>query len=422
MRLQLMVRTTALAALVISAAQPAYSADITTVVSFSSAGGYSPYAGLVDDSLGNLYGTTAFGGTVGYGTVFKVSQNGTLSTLVNFTGGADGGTSFGALTRDGSGNLFGTTSRGGAFGGGTVFKISSGGTLSTLANFATGESGAPRYGLVEDAAGNFYGTTYGTGGSSHTGTVFKLSAAGALTTLAAFTGGSDGAGAQDRLVLDGSGNLFGTTQAGGASGFGTIFEITSGGSLNTLASFAGGNSGARSMAGLYLDGSGNLFGTTAFGGPYDDGTVFELPKGGVLKTLAVFNGVNGYLPQSGLITDAVGNLFGTTYGGGISEHGTVFEVSHTGVFSTLAFFRGGDGSSPSGDLYADASGNLFGTTAFGGLAGGFGTVFMVAGSGFVVPTRPVVGGVPEPTTWALMIAGFGLAGAGMRRHRAAFFA
>jgi len=110
----------------------------------------------------------------------------------------------GALTRDGSGNLSGTTSTGGAFGGGIVFEISSGGTLSTLANLATGESGAPRNGLVEDAAGNFYGTTYGIFGSSHTGTVFKLSAAGALTTLAAFTGGRNGAGAQDRLVLDGS--------------------------------------------------------------------------------------------------------------------------------------------------------------------------------------------------------------------------
>jgi uncharacterized repeat protein (TIGR03803 family) len=210
----------------------------------------------------------------------------------------------------------------------------------TLASFnpANGTDGAyPQAGLVEDSSGNLFGTTYA-GGASNNGTVFEVAAgSGRITTLASFNpaNGTDGAGPEGGLVEDSSGNLFGTTHFGGAYGIGTVFEVAAGsGRITTLASFdpANGTDGTFPQAGLVEDSSGNLFGTTYAGGAYSAGTVFEVAAGsGRITTLASFNpanGTDGGYPYAGLVEDSSGNLFGTTYYGGAYGAGTVFEIPH----------------------------------------------------------------------------------------------
>jgi uncharacterized repeat protein (TIGR03803 family) len=195
-----------------------------------------------------------------------------------------------------------------------------------------------------------------------------------VATLASFDG-TDGANPVAGLVLDGSGNLYGTTSLGGPHADGTVFEIAAGsGAITTLASFAGAN-GAFPEAGLVQDGSGNLYGTTASGGAHGDGTVFEVAKrSGAITRRASFNGANGAFPVAGLVMDGSGNLYGTTVFGGASGEGTVFEVAKRGGrITTLASFDGSDGANPYAGLVLDG-GNLYGTTQLGG-AGDLGTVF-----------------------------------------------
>ncbi len=255
-------------------------------------------------------------------------------------------------------------------------------TLTTLASFV-GSSPAPHGGLVMDVSGNAYGTTVG-GGAYGVGSVFEISAAGVLTTLASFHG-ADGANPYGTLLLDGAGNLFGTTSNGGPSGCGTVFEVAAGSSaLTTLASFNYSNGGG-SHGGLVEDANGNLYGTAQSYGAFNSGTIFEVTAGsGVITALASFHGADGAAPYASLIIDAQGNLFGTTTGGGASGNGTVFEYrADAGREVVLASFAGTDGSDPEGPLVMDAAGNLYGTTLVGG-ANGDGTVFEVAvGSGTI---------------------------------------
>jgi len=262
-------------------------------------------------------------------------------------------------------------------------------SLTSLASFGGGN---PYGGLVEDNKGNFFGTTK-SGGTNFDGTVFEIAAGSwTYTTIGVFAG-SNGANPQDTLILDSSGNLFGTTYGGGSSvyGTGTVFELPynagtgSYGTISTLASFNLTN-GLYPQAGLVEDRSGNLFGTTYRGGSSIYGTVFELPYSagtgsyGTIRTLASFNLTNGALPWGGLVEDRSGNLFGTTEEGGSSDAGTVFELPYNagtgryGAISTLASLNVTNGEYPEGGLVEDSSGNLFGSTAYGG-SSDVGTVF-----------------------------------------------
>lgn len=360
---------------------------LNTLATFNGANGSKPHGELIADASGNLYGTTRNGGAGGDGTVFEItSGTNTITTLATFSGD-NGSEPHGGLLADASGNLYGTTLLGGSNNQGTVFKISAGtNTLSTLASFnsATGGSFSDCT-LIADTSGNLYGTTEN-GGTSNYGTVFKIAAGtNTLTTLASFNI-TNGANPLGPLFMDTAGNLYGTTAGGGSSNMGTVFKVAAGtNAVTTVVSFNGAN-GSTPCAGLIADGLGNLYGTSSDGGPDYDGIVFKIAtKTNTLSTVAAFNSANGYQPECGLIADAAGNLYGTTQGGGSGDAGVVFKVAAgTGAISTLATFNRTDGATPYAGLIVDASGNLYGTTFAGGSSGN-GTVFEVTGTGFVVP-------------------------------------
>ena len=309
-----------------------------------------------------------------------------LSALASFDG-TDGANPQAGLIADAAGNLYGTAPNGGAAGDGAVFEVASGsGAITTLASFdSNGADGTnPNSELVMDAVGNLYGTTED-GGANGEGTVFELAkGSGTATTLASFNE-TNGAGPTGGLVMDAAGNFYGTAESGGANGVGTVFELAKGsGAITVLANFDG-TTGASPTGGLIADAAGNLYGTTTFGGANDEGAVFEVAKGsGAITVLASFDGTDGASPSNQLLADAAGDLFGTASVGGANGSGTVFEVAKgSGTATALATFDGDDGSVPNSGLVIDAAGNLYGTASQGGAANQ-GNVFEVAaGSGAI---------------------------------------
>jgi uncharacterized repeat protein (TIGR03803 family) len=312
--------------------------------------GESPYAPVVIGPDGNLYGTTEYGGGSQNGIVFKLSPPPTLcrtavcpwteTILYRFSGQSDGGQPVSPVIFDNAGNLYGTAQAGGSKNDGVVFKL------------------------------------------THTGSSWTES------VLYSFAGPPDGAEPTGGLVFDAAGNLYGTTFWGGNIGFGIAFQLTPSGSgwtENILQNF-GGNNGNYPYSGLISDNSGNLYGTTEFG-PIGDGTVFELtPSGGQWVFTTIYNlmsqqaGIGG--PVGPLVRDASGNLYGTTFDGGIiCEYGcgTVFELSPSSggwTYSLIYQFTGGsDGFGPVDGLALDPEGNLYGTTSE--YFGGEGTVFEI---------------------------------------------
>ena len=378
--------------------------SLSTLASFGAPNGANPAGALIMDSSGNLYGTTSAGGAFNEGTVFEVAHgSGAITTLASFNG-SNGAGPDGPLIMDSSGNLYGTTQGGGASGDGTVFELVHGsGTITTLASFNGTDGAGPDGPLIIDSSGNLYGTTL-EGGASGDGTVFELvHGSGTITTLASFNG-TNGEYPHSGVIMDGSGNLYGTTADGGASGDGTVFKLAKGsGTITTLASFNGAN-GSSPEAGLIMDSSGNLYGTTASAGASDYGTVFELAKGsGTITTLASFNGSNGAHPYDALLMDGSGNLYGTTETAGASIDGTVFELAKgSGTITALASFDGGNGANPDSSVVMDSSGNLYGTAAGGGPYGE-GTVFELAqGSGAITALASFYGTGAGPYAGVIM--------------------
>lgn len=301
--------------------------------------GVSPTAGLVMDTKGNLYGATQTGGTYGNGTVYEISAAGQETLLYSFCpgGGActDGSYPYATLTIDSQGNLFGTSKFGGAYGFGTVFEITAAGQESVLysfcpAGFPCVDGELPSTGLVMDAAGNLYGTTPN-GGAYQWGTVYEIAATSHQQTVLYNFGAtvSDGLTPSASLVLDKSGNLYGTTINGGAHGAGTVFEISKG--KETLLWNFGTSStdGSAPQAALVLDSSGNMYGTTIFGGTFGQGTVFKVTPAGQESVLYNFTGLggDGAQPYSGLVMDSSGNLYGTTFKGGSFNGGSIFKLT-----------------------------------------------------------------------------------------------
>jgi uncharacterized repeat protein (TIGR03803 family) len=363
--------------------QHAPAQTFTILYSFTNgADGGQPYASLVKDSAGNLYGTTAVGGASNFGTVFKVDQTGKETVLYSFGGGADGANPWTGLVWGPANHLYGTTEAGGASGFGTVFRISKAGKKTVLYNFiGTGGDGAyPFARLVWDGVGNLYGTTY-KGGASGNGTVFRLAKTGKETVLYSFKGGADGENPYAGVVRDASGNLYGTTFGAFGVGYGTVFKLNTARKETVLHGFTGGDDGGYPYYGGLVRGSaGNLYGTTSYGGGHQYfGTVFKVNKAGKQTVLYSFTGgADGGQPNASVVRDGAGNLYGTTVGGGASGHGTVFKLDKTGKETVLYSFTGGtDAAAPNANLLRDAAGNLYGTTIAGGASGG-GTVFKLA--------------------------------------------
>jgi uncharacterized repeat protein (TIGR03803 family) len=342
--------------------------------------GTRSYGRLWRDAGGNLYGTTLDGGASHLGVVFKLDSSGHETILHSFTGPpADGANPYAGLVGDSAGNLYGTTYFGGASNFGVVFKLDSTGHETVLHSFAgpPADGANPYAGLVRDSAGNLYGTTV-MGGGSRKGVIFKLDSSGHETILHSFAGlPADGANPLAGLIRDSAGNLYGTTPNAGASNRGVVFKLDSTRHETVLYSFTGLADGANPYAGLIRDSAGNLYGTTAFGGN-EFGVVFKLDSTSQETVLHSFGGAHdGARPQAGLVRDSAGNLYGTTVLGGASPNfGVVFKLDSTGHETVLHSFAGppADGSQPQAELIRDLAGNLYGTTPFGGTSN-LGVVF-----------------------------------------------
>ncbi|MBZ5573191.1 MAG: hypothetical protein LAO09_15075 [Acidobacteriia bacterium] len=368
----------------------------THIVLHSFAGGTDgsgPYGSLILDSRGNLYGTTLSGGAYGYGTVFKVTPTGVEKILYSFKGYPDGESPFAGLVADANGNAYGTTQSGGRFGYGTVFEITSKGREKILYSFGLEQDGgAPYSALIMDKQGNLYGTTafggsYYGGECSGTGcgTVFKLSTSGVEEVLHSFEG-TDGDSPLAGVIMDGQGNLYGTTAVGGnqgcQGGCGTAFQLRTSGALRVF-EFRDDEGGFIPFAGLVRDAAGNFYGTTSRT-VQNWGTAFKLTKSGKYEVLHTFTSrADGATPSGDLLLGDNGNLYGTTsYGGNnCSQYsggcGTVFQLTPDGAEKILHSFAGGaDGAFPEAGLVRDSAGNLYGTTGSGGTFN-FGTVFKI---------------------------------------------
>jgi uncharacterized repeat protein (TIGR03803 family) len=395
-----------------------FAADKEQVLySFDFDNGSRPYAALIFDVAGNLYGTTAGGGDDGNGsgTVFQlkrgVGNTWTETVLHSFTSGAGGNYPTGGLAFDGAGNLYGTTQIGGAYGSacggqgcGTVFQLVPGAngewTEHVLHSFGgTNDGQAPFAGLIFDQAGHLYGTTL-QGGAYGYGTVFRLargkSGKWIEKVLHSFNQ-SDGNGPVGGVTLDSAGSLYGTTYYGGAHNYGAIFQLSdkSGKWVEKLLHSFNENDGAYPDAGLVFDGQGELYGTTHYGGTmgqgceYGCGTVFQLARSKNGKwtetVLHRFNtsGKDGFWPFAGVTLDASGDLYGTTTQGGTHGYGMVFQltVDENGKWTEKLFYSfmgdGDDGTNPYASVTFDSTGSLYGTTAWGGSNGGYGTAFEI---------------------------------------------
>lgn len=367
--------------------------------------GETPKAGLALGTDGNFYGTTYSGGTnFGFGTVFKISTNGALTTLYAFTGGNDGANPQGKLTQGSDGSFYGTTFGGGFYFAGEVFKISTNGVCTNLYSFTSGNDGAnPAAGLILASDGNFYGTA-SSGSSNGIGTIFKISPGGAFTPLYSFTGGDDGGNPEAELVLAGDGNFYGTAYQGGAQNSGVVFRFNTNGLETNIYSFTGGNDGANPQAALALGGDGELYGTTAVGGTNNYGAVFKISTNAVFTALYSFNGIaDGSNPNAALTPGSGGALYGTAEFGGSSNSGSFFKITTNGALTNLYSFTGGnDGTAPSGALALDADGLLYGTATSGGTNRG-GAVFKVTTSGTLSKLYSFPGGADGGNSAASLV-------------------
>jgi len=365
-------------------AQAAYTVEHT--FTGQTADGANPAGGLIADGSGNVYGTTSQGGAYNQGTVFEWAAGGPETVLYSFTGGADGGGPEAGLILGPGGVLYGTTYFGGTNYYGVVFELtpSTGGgawTETVLYNFTGGtDGGNPWAGVTLGPGGVLLGTTIG-GGSGY-GVVFVLmppTIAGGVWTeivLYPFTGGSDGANPYGGVVLDAAGNLYGTTESGGTSGFGVVFTLNTGGVFSVLHTFTGGPDGANPLASLVEGTPNNFYGTTPYGGS-GYGVVFKVTTGGLETVLHTFTGgADGAYPFAGLIYSG-GDLYGVTYFGGTNADGTVFKMTTVGVETVLHSFAAvPKGQDPFGGLVRIAP-DVYGTTYYGGNTSLDGVLFKI---------------------------------------------
>ena len=381
-----------LAAVVLAPAVHAQTATESIVYSFTGkTDSLSPGAALIQGPDGFLYGTTTGNFITDYGEVFKISLAGALTPVYHFSGSGGSATPVAPVLLAGDGNLYGTT-YGNVLTGtdGLVYRLTAAsGTLTSLFNFSGDANGSnPGSGLIEGSDGSFYGGTSTGAASSSTspgyGTLFKVTSSGALTTLATFNN-INGASPFSPPIEGSDGNFYGVTADGGASNFGTVYQLTPAGVLTSLYSFTGTGDGAAPSGPLVEGPDGNFYGASgsnaavsAANGGY--GTIFMITPAGALTTLHVFpSAPDGSAPDgkgpAGLFLASDGNLYGDVTSGGANNRGTIFRVTRTGAFTTLYSFEAtGDGTSPQAGLFQANDGNFYGTTSGGGTSQD-GTVF-----------------------------------------------
>ena len=388
--------------------------SLKTLVYFNNTNGAAPYGQLTLGSDGDLYGTTFSGGvntgpflvtsnsSVGNGgTVFRVTTNGTLTTLADFSmyeeyGGvfpeleaAIGQSPYGQLFQGADGNLYGTASSGGTNGTGTIFQISTNGTLDQLASLPN-----LQFQLVTNPLGFVFVNYTTNNGTSSSSTLLLNAFVHKLYDFPPLVNAtnSTGADSQSGLTLGPGGNFYSAVAGGGASGYGTIIRTATNGSTTALASFSG-NTGSGIRAGLTLGRDGSLYGATQEGGINGFGTVYRWVPNGSLATLRNFNyQPDGANPYSSLTVGPDGNLYGTAINGGTNlvqvgpnsynavSDGTVFRVTTNGVFTPVVYFNGTNGANPYGSLTLLGDGNFYGVTAYGGISNS-GTVFRLTTNG-----------------------------------------
>jgi uncharacterized repeat protein (TIGR03803 family) len=381
-------------------------ADLGTLPNQDKGRSYTNF-GVIKASDGNFYGTTQYGGSANFGTIFKVTPTGTATTLVNFTG-PNGTYPIDGLIQASNGNLYGTTSGGGGDANGnpfdtqfgTVFKVTLGGTLTTLFVF-TYDSTADRFpngrnpeaALVQDKDGNLWGTTLNGGvdsveSNNDLGTIFKMSTTGTLLMSVTVHGGAEPQYPQAPLIEGTDGNFYGTSNKGGDLAYsgGTVFQCTPLGVVTVLHGFT--DPEGDSPEGGVVEGSdGNFYGTTEANGTSNFGAIYRVTPAGDFTVLHQFTGshptgpTDGAQPFGEMILASDGSFYGTTSAGGAGDLGSIFQLTPAGVYTTVYSFPnngtigfGTTGYQPRGTLLQTSDGNLYGTTTGGNVSNG-GTVF-----------------------------------------------
>jgi len=353
-----------------------FSQSLQTLLSFSQPPS-NPSGGLVQGPDGNFYGTTQFGGAYGYGSVFRVTPTGAMTDLVDFNG-ANGAYPFAGLVSDTNGNFYGTTQYGGTSdygdGYGSVFRVTTNGVLTTLAGLNPRIGANPQANLVWGSDGKLYGTACN-GGAYGKGTVFQITTNGLWTTLCSFAS-TNGANPASSVLLSQDGNIYGTTQSG-STGFGAVYCLTPSGTLSTLGSFDYLYNGAVPLSALVEDAAGNLYGTASAGGGggAGSGTIFEIPATNhqLIVGVATLNDT----PHSGLVAGPGNVFYGATFNSLYQ-----FTTTNSAVKPLYSFNFGMSGASIYTAPLLDTNGNLYGTTFWGG-ANGYGSVFRVERDGTI---------------------------------------
>ncbi|MDP9170035.1 MAG: hypothetical protein M3N54_05425 [Acidobacteriota bacterium] len=319
-------------------------------------------APLTSGTDGNFYGTASQGRS--YGTIFRITRSGALSTLHAFNN-TDGATPVGGVIFGTDGLLYGSTTSGGANGAGTVYKISTTGTFTSLYSFsATSDGASPAGKLVQGSDSNFYGVTF-QGGANGCGSIFQITPAGTYTVLHQMVCHTDGGNPRDGLILANDGYFYGTASAGGSHSSGTVFKVAADGTFTVMHNFAT-SEGYAPYATVMQASDGLFYGTTFQGGSAGNGTVFTMAADGAVSTLHTFIGNEGRNPAAPLIEGADGNFYGTAYHGGDAIYGTVFAMNRNGVVTRLHSFTGSDGQYPQAPVTENPAGTFYGTTYQGG--------------------------------------------------------
>jgi uncharacterized repeat protein (TIGR03803 family) len=381
----------------------------TTLVNFTGSNGANPLFGtLIQGTDGDFYGTTSAHGAHSKGTVFQIAPSGALTTIYSFCAKSkctDGSTPYGGVVLGNDGNFYGTTFAGGSKGYGTVYKVTPQGTLTTLHSFTLTDGANPYDSLVLASDGNFYGTAQ-SGGAHMLGVVFKISPTGTYTKLHSFSG-SDGSSPEGALIQGSDGNLYGTTYNGGSgsNSYGTVFKITPSGTLTSLHTFIDETDGRSITSGLAEGLDGTFYGAATLGGSNGYGTVYQITPSGTFTTLHNFNANTDGASPNQMLLASDGNFYSTTItsNGG---NGMFFEITSSGNFTELYNLTGNQGTNPFDGPTQGTNGTFYGNTQVGG-TNRDGTVYSLNTSlGSFVSTVPAAG----PVGTSLQILGNNLTG------------